>query len=214
MAIDLEIEEPPDTKEESAWRHFAREARAALSVTLLLALLAGGIFPILVVGLGQLVFPEQADGSLLRDSDGQVIGSELIGQRFQGPQYFQGRPSAAGADGYDAAASSGLNLGPTNAELAATISERAQAYRIENALGNDVELPADALTTSASGLDPHISAANAFLQVSRVALARGISETAVRALVETHMQGRVLGFFGEPRVNVLILNLALDGSAP
>jgi K+-transporting ATPase ATPase C chain len=216
MVTRSEIEEPPDTQEEAepTGRRLAREARAALVVTLVLGFLGGGLFPALVLGLSQLLLPDLSNGSLVRNAQGEVIGSKLVGQRFQAPQYFHGRASAAGADGYDAAASSGLNLGPTNAELAAAISERGQAYRTENAVAEGVELPADALTTSASGLDPHISPANAFLQVSRVATARGMSETAVRELVEEHLKDRVLGFFGEPRVNVLLLNLALDEAGP
>jgi K+-transporting ATPase ATPase C chain len=204
------MSEPPGTSLESRPRHLVHEARAALIVTLLLALLAGVLFPIVVIAIGQVAFPDEADGTLLRDASGQVIGSELIGQRFVGAQYFHPRPSAAGADGYDAAASSGLNLGPSNEELAATINERAQAYRAENGLADTVELPADAVTTSASGLDPHISPANAFLQVARVARARGMPEEAVREVVESHVEDRALWFFGEPRVNVLSLNLALD----
>jgi K+-transporting ATPase ATPase C chain len=208
MIAGLNGQEPPDTG--TGWRHLAHEARVALTVTLLLAVLAGVVFPAMVLGIGQVAFPAQADGSLLRNPDGPVIGSKLIGQRFSGPEYFHGRPSAAGANGYDAASSSGLNLAPTSEKLAETISERAQAYRAENGIPDDVQLPADAVTTSASGLDPHISAANAFLQVARVAAARGLPENVVRGLVRDHVDGRVLAFFGEPRVNVLRLNLALD----
>jgi K+-transporting ATPase ATPase C chain len=208
MSAGLNGQEPPDTG--TGWRHLIHEARVALTVTLLLALLAGVLFPALVLGIGQVAFPAQADGSLLRNADRQVIGSKLIGQRFSGPEYFHGRPSAAGADGYDAANSSGLNLGPTNEKFAETLRERARAYRKENSLTDDVDLPADAVTTSASGLDPHISAANAYLQAARVAATRGLPEAVVRDLVRDHVDGRVLGFFGEPRVNVLRLNLALD----
>jgi K+-transporting ATPase ATPase C chain len=207
MTADAQIEEPPDTGGEAGWGHVAQEVRETLAVVLLLAVLAGVLFPLVVLGLGQAVFPKQADGSLLRDADGQVIGSELIGQRFSGSQYFHPRSSAAGADGYDASASSGLNLGPTNEQLTQTISERAQAYRAENGLADDVSLPSDAVTTSASGLDPDISLANAFLQVPRVARARGLSEAAVRQLVNDHAKG---GILGERRINVLLLNLALD----
>jgi K+-transporting ATPase ATPase C chain len=208
MSAGLNGQEPPDTG--TGWRHLIHEARVALTVTLLLALLAGVLFPALVLGIGQVAFPAQADGSLLRNADRQVIGSKLIGQRFSGPEYFHGRPSAAGPDGYDAANSSGLNLGPTNEKFAETLRERARAYRKENSLTDDVDLPADAVTTSASGLDPHISAANAYLQAARVAATRGLPEAVVRDLVRDHVDGRVLGFFGEPRVNVLRLNLALD----
>jgi K+-transporting ATPase ATPase C chain len=202
-------EEPPDTYA-GALAHLLREARAALIITLLLALLAGGVFPALVLGGSQMVFPDNAGGRLLRDVNGEVIGSESIGQRFTAPRYFHGRPSAAGAEGYDAAASSGLNLGPTNEGLLSTISERAAAYRSENGLSDDIVLPADAVTISASGLDPHISKANALLQVPRVAQARSMPEAAVRDLVEMHADGPALGFLGEQRVNVLLLNLALD----
>jgi K+-transporting ATPase ATPase C chain len=211
---ETDVKEPPDTREEHGWRHLAHETRAALVVTLLLALLAGLLFPAAVIGIGQLAFSSQADGSLLRDDAGHVIGSKLIGQRFVGAEFFHGRPSAAGADGYDAAASSGLNLGPTNPDLRDTLAERAAAYRTENGLADDMPLPADAVTTSASGLDPHISPANAYLQAPRVAAARGMTEDAVRALLEQHIDEQTLGFFGEPRVNVLLLNLALDEAQP
>jgi K+-transporting ATPase ATPase C chain len=207
------LSEPPDTTGASGWGHLAREARAALTVTLLLAFLAGIIFPLAVIGISQVLFPGNADGSLVRNAQGEIIGSDLIGQQFAGPEYFHPRPSAAG-DGYNAASSSGLNLGPTNPELEATLSERAAAYRSENGLDDSIELPADAVTTSASGLDPHISPANAYLQVSRVARARGMQESEVRALVDRHVDDPALGFFGEPRVNVLQLNLALDELQP
>jgi K+-transporting ATPase ATPase C chain len=191
------------------WRHHAREVRAAAVVTLLLALLDGLLFPLTVVGVAQLAFPHQAAGSLTRNAQGQVIGSDLVGQQFTAARYVHPRPSAAGA-GYDAATSSGLNLGPTNPDLVRVIAERAAAYRSENGVPDDIELPADAVTTSASGLDPHISPANAYLQVPRVARARHMTEEQVRDIVRQHVHGRVLGFFGEPRVNVLQVNLALD----
>ncbi len=204
-------DKPPDaTLGETKRQTATREVRAALVVTLSLGLLAGVVFPALIIGAAQILFPEQADGSLLRKADGHVIGSTLIGQRFSRPEYFHPRPSAAGSNGYDAAASSGLNLASTNSLLFETIDERAQAYRAENGLPADARLPADAVTTSASGLDPHISPANAELQVSRVARARGMSEEAVRKLVDGHTRGQFLSSFGEPRVNVLELNLALD----
>jgi K+-transporting ATPase ATPase C chain len=214
LIAQADVSEPPDTTGESGWRHLGHEVRAALTVMLVLALLAGALFPFLVIGIGQLVFPDKADGSLLRNPQGQVVGSELIGQRFAGPGYFHPRASGAGADGYDAASSSGLNLAPTNPKLAETIDERARAYRAENGVADTVELPADAVTTSASGLDPHITPANAFLQIPRVARARGMSEQAVRDLVQRHIDDRTLGFFGEPQVNVLLLNLALDEVRP
>jgi K+-transporting ATPase ATPase C chain len=181
-------------------------------VTLALALLAGVLFPAFVIGFGQLLFPHQANGSLLRDEAGSVVGSELIGQRFSGPEFFHGRPSAAGADGYDAASSSGLNLALTNPGLLAVLEERAEAFRSENQLTHQDTLPADAITTSASGLDPHISPQTAYLQVARVAQARGLPEDEVRRLVERHIEGRELGVLGEPRVNVLRLNMALEAA--
>jgi K+-transporting ATPase ATPase C chain len=174
-----------------------------------LAAICGLVFPFVLLGVAHVVFPKQADGSLVRDAQGRVVGSRLIGQQFTEAKYFHPRPSAAGA-GYDAASSSGLNLGQTNPNLAQTLDERARDYRRENGLAEGFTLPADAVTTSASGLDPDISPANANLQVARVAAARGLRESDVRALVEKHTKGRFLGFFGEPRVNVLELNLALD----
>ncbi|HTU61524.1 MAG TPA: K(+)-transporting ATPase subunit C, partial [Polyangiales bacterium] len=176
-------------------------------------------------GIGSVVFPTQAKGSLLRDANGAVIGSALIGQRFEKPEYFHPRPSAAGA-GYDASNSSGTNLGPTSDKLINGVKDDpstrdvdesyagyralAAAYREQNGLAADAVIPADAATRSASGLDPEISPANAELQVARVARARAITPDQVRALVTQHTEGRTLGVFGEPRVNVLRLNRALD----
>jgi potassium-transporting ATPase KdpC subunit len=214
MTAETDHEEPPVDGAQPRRRQLAREARRTLSITAILAVLAGGVFPALVLALGQLLFPAQANGSLVRDGQGQVIGSELVGQTFSGSEYFHGRPSAAGADGYDALTSSGLNLAPTNPKLAETIDERARAYRAENGVPADVPLPADAVTTSASGLDPDISPANALLQVPRIARARGLGEAAVRDLVERTVEGPLLGFIGEPRVNVLRLNRALDKLQP
>jgi K+-transporting ATPase ATPase C chain len=210
MTTEAEPDEPSPPNRTASWELVRHEARQAFAVTLVLAFLAGVLFPAFVIGSSQLFFPGNADGSLLRDAGGRVIGSELIGQRFQGEEFFHGRPSGAGPDGYDASASSGLNLGPNNPELATTVEERAEAYRAENGLADSVELPADAVTTSASGLDPHISAANARLQVPRVARARGLPEATVRDLVERHVEDPALGFFGEPRVKVLRLNLSLE----
>jgi K+-transporting ATPase ATPase C chain len=204
------IAEPPHTERHNGRSNLIHEARSLLVVTLTLAMIAGILFPAFVIGAGQVVFPHQATGSLIRNEAGTVIGSDLIGQRFSGPEFFQVRPSAAGADGYNAAASSGLNLALTNPELLVTLEERAAAFRSGNSLSSADTLPADAITTSASGLDPHISPETAFLQVRRVSQARGLTEDAVRRLVERHIEGRELGLLGEPRVNVLRLNLALE----
>jgi K+-transporting ATPase ATPase C chain len=187
------------------------QLRPAIVMTLILVVVTGVLYPGVVTGLARVLFPHQAAGSLV-EVNGRVIGSELIGQRFAQPHYFHPRPSAAGA-GYDAAASSGTNKGPTDRKLADTlIGGRVDSVR--TALDVAVALPSDMVTASASGLDPHVSPANALLQVARVARARGIDSTAVHALVEGRIEGRQLGFLGEPRVNVLMLNIALDSAFP
>lgn len=185
------------------------ELRASIAATLLLAVLCCGIYPAVVWAVGQGLFSGKANGSLVR-VDGKVVGSSLLAQGFAGPSYFHPRPSAAG-QGYDAINSGATNLGPTSKKLIESVKERVDAYRVENGLAPDARVPADAVTSSASGLDPHISVRNALLQAARVAKARGIGEKDVLAKVGAHTEGRTLGFLGEPRVNVLTLNLSLDG---
>lgn len=183
--------------------------RPAIVMTLLLCLITGFAYPGVVTGLAKVLFPRQAAGSLV-EVNGRVVGSELIGQPFAQPRYFHPRPSAAGS-GYDAAASAGANQGPTDRKLADTLVA-GRVDSIRQALGVTGPLPADMVTASASGLDPHISPANAFLQVGRVARARGVDSGAVRALVDRYVEGRQFGVFGEPRVNVLMLNIAIDSA--
>jgi potassium-transporting ATPase KdpC subunit len=186
--------------------------RPAVVMTLLLCLLTGLIYPGVVTGVAQLLFPWQANGSLV-ERDGHVVGSALIGQSFTRPEYFHSRPSAAGA-GYDATASAGTNKGPTDRKLADTLIAGNVARVVEEDGAVRGRIPADMVTASASGLDPHISPANAELQVARVARSRGLSEDRVRAVLRAHTEGRQFGFLGERRVNVLLLNLALDSVAP
>ena len=186
------------------------QIRPAAVLLLLMTLLTGVAYPLAVTGIAQVVFPGRADGSLV-ERDGVVVGSRLIGQSFAGAQWFHPRPSAAG-DGYDAMASSASNLGPTNATLLTEVRRRAAAYRRENGLTPGAPVPQDAVTSSGSGLDPQISVANARIQAARVARARGLSLADVLGLVAEHTDGRALGFLGEPGVNVLELDLALDGS--
>jgi K+-transporting ATPase ATPase C chain len=185
--------------------------RTAILMVVVLTILLGIIYPLVMTGIAQVLFPSQANGSLVRDTSGNVIGSAILGQNFTQPQYFHPRPSAAGSDGYDATASGGSNLGPTNQKLIDAVKDRTDAYRQENGLAADAPVPVDAVTTSASGLDPDISPANALLQANRVAQARGLSVDQVRSLVNQYTEGRTLFVLGEPRVNVLKLNLALDG---
>jgi potassium-transporting ATPase KdpC subunit len=208
---------------------------AALRALLVFTVILGGAYPLAVTGLSQVLFDDEADGSLVRDGDGEVVGSSLLGQTFTSPEYFHGRPSAAGggasgsaidvldgdgnptgetelasADDLSTAASGASNLGPTNDELLAMVQERIDAYRDVNRLGADTLVPVDAVTASGSGVDPAISVANARLQAARVADERGMSVDDVLALVDDHTSGRTLGFLGERGVNVLELNLALD----
>lgn len=206
-----------------------KQLRPAIMSVIVMTVFFGLVFPMVVTGIARAAFPHQANGSLIIQN-GKVIGSELIGQNFAKPEYFHPRPSAAG-NGYDATSSSGTNLGPTSDKLINGIHKKlpdgkddpghfdgikdlAGAFRKENGLAANAEVPADAVTRSSSGLDPHITPANAELQVGRVAKARGVGEDQVRKVLDENTEGRQLGFLGEPRVNVLKLNIALDKAAP
>jgi len=190
-------------------KEFFSHIRGAIVSTFVLAVVCCGLYPLIVFGISQAFFRDKANGSLIVDSGGIVHGSKLLGQGFADPKYFHPRPSAAG-NGYDAASSGGSNLGPTSQKLNDAIKDRIAAYRAENGLKETDPVPADAVTASGSGLDPHISLQNAELQIPRVAKSRGLSEDKVRELVEQNTDGRDLGVFGDPGVNVLQLNLALD----
>jgi K+-transporting ATPase ATPase C chain len=185
------------------------EIRGAVFATLVLAIVCCGLYPLVVFGISQMLFHDKANGSLIVDQDGTVRGSKLLAQGFTADKYFHPRPSAAG-NGYDAASSGGSNLGPTSQKLNDAIKDRIGAYRKENGLSENDSVPADAVTASGSGLDPHISLRNAELQTPRVARARGLSEEKIRELVQQNTDGRDLGVLGDPGVNVLELNLALD----
>jgi K+-transporting ATPase ATPase C chain len=206
-----------------------RQLFPAFMMMVVFTVITGIAYPLVVTAIAQGLFNDKADGSRVENADGELVGSSLIGQSFSEPEYFHPRPSAAG-DGYDASASSGSNLGPTNDKLLvgeeddpatedvdetfAGVEQRADAYREENGMDADAEVPVDAVTASASGLDPDISVANARLQAPRVAEERGLDLDTVMALVDDHTAGRDLGFLGEKRVNVLELNLALDEVSP
>lgn len=196
----------------SSGRPFVKQLLPAVLMVALFTVGLGVVYPLAVTGIAQVTMSDRADGSLV-ERDGTVVGSSLIGQSFTAPEYFHPRPSAAGADGYDAMASGGSNLGPSSADLIATVGDRVAAYRAENGLADDTPVPADAVTTSGSGLDPHISIANARLQTRRVADERGLSVDRVEELVDANTDGRALGFLGQPGVNVLGLNLALDAAS-
>lgn len=188
------------------------QLKITIRATIVLTVLTGLAYPLLVTGLAQALFHRQANGSLL-ESNGKVVGSELIGQSFARPEYFHGRPSAAGNNGYDGANSSGSNLGPTSQKLVDRVQAGIKKFRTENP-GFTGPIPADLLTSSGSGLDPHISPASAEAQVARVAAARGVAPERITGLVARHTEGRQWGLFGEPRVNVLLLNLDLDRAVP
>ena len=185
--------------------------RTAIISMVFFSILCGLAYPLVMTGVAQAAFPNKAGGSII-SVDGKDVGSGLIGQNFADAGYFHPRPSAAGADGYDASASSGSNLGPTSQALIDAVTERVKAVREENGLASDAPVPVDAVTASGSGLDPHISPAYADLQVSRVAKERKMSEDAVRNLVKKYTNGSTLFLMGEPRVNVLKLNIALDAA--
>jgi K+-transporting ATPase ATPase C chain len=186
-----------------------QDFRAALISMVFFTVLCGAAYPLLMTGFAQAVFPGKANGSIV-EVDGQPVGSALVGQNFSGAEYFHPRPSAAGADGYDGGSSSGSNLGPSSQALIDRVTESLATIRGENNLSSNAPIPVDAVTASGSGLDPHISPAYAELQIPRVAAERRMSEDEVRALVRKYTDGSVLFVLGEPRVNVLLLNRALD----
>ncbi len=188
------------------------QIKVTILATVVLTILFGLAYPLVFTGLAQVLFPRQANGSLVT-VNGKVVGSELIGQIFTKPEYFHGRPSAAGNNGYDASSSGGSNLGPTNQKLVDRVKADVQKFRAENP-DYTGPIPADLLTSSGSGLDPHISPASAEAQVARVAKARHVAPEQISAVVARHTEGRQWGIFGEPRVNVLLLNVDLDQAVP
>jgi potassium-transporting ATPase KdpC subunit len=191
-------------------KDFLAHLRGAIFSTLILGVVCCGIYPLIVSGIGQALFAGKANGSLIVDAKGTVLGSKLIGQNFTADKYFHPRPSAAG-NGYDSLNSGGSNLGPTSQKLADAIKQNIADYRTQNGLATNAAVPADAVTASASGLDPHISVENAQLQAPRVAKARGLKVEDVKLLIPQYTDPADLGFLGDPGVNVLRLNLALDG---
>lgn len=186
-----------------------KQAISSLLMLVILTAVTGLAYPLIITGLAQATFPRQANGSMI-EVNGKVIGSALIGQNFTNPKYFQGRPSAAGENGYDAAASAASNLGPTSQKLIDAAKERVENIRFQNGLPASQMVSADAVLASGSGLDPHITPEYAYLQASRVATVRDLSVETVRDLIKRHLEDKQLGFLGEPRVNVLKLNIALD----
>ncbi|HSX26980.1 MAG TPA: K(+)-transporting ATPase subunit C [Chlamydiales bacterium] len=188
---------------------FIHSLKPAFLSLLLLSLILGLIYPLFMTAIGELFFHKETNGSLL-SRDGKIIGSQWIAQNFTRAEYFHPRPSSAGDKGYDAANSSASNLGPTSQKLIDTLRERAAAYRVENNLAPDAPIPAEAVTASGSGLDPHISPANALLQANRIATARGFPIEKLKEMIEEYTEKPMLGFLGEKKINVLRLNLALD----
>jgi K+-transporting ATPase ATPase C chain len=189
-----------------------KEILISLRATLVFAVLLSGVFPLVIFGAAQLFFPREANGSLIESNDRRILGSQLLGQNFIAAKYFHPRPSAAGANGYDAASSGGSNLGPTSQKLIDLVKQRAASYRAENDLTESTLVPGDAVTASGSGLDPHISRRNAELQAPRVAKERGLDLEVIEAAIADATDPRSFGILGEPGVNVLKLNLALDGA--